>query len=83
MGLVDAARPGEGLRVLAVTNMWPHNGGFRGVFVQEQVQALRALGVHVDVEVVAQSRGRRDYLLAAPRISRRVRRGGYHPIPGR
>ncbi|MBX6750142.1 MAG: glycosyltransferase family 4 protein [Micromonosporaceae bacterium] len=73
----DGALPGRGLRVLAVTNMWPVGGSFRGVFVEEQVQALRKLGAHVDVEVVAQARGRRDYLLAAPRIRRRVREGNY------
>jgi len=73
----DDALPGRGLRVLAVTNMWPVGGSFRGVFVEEQVNALRKLGAHVDVEVVAQARGRRDYLLAAPRIRRRVREGNY------
>jgi glycosyltransferase involved in cell wall biosynthesis len=60
-------------RVLVVTNLWPENGGYRGIFVREQVEALRGLGYPVDVEVVAQSRGRRDYVLAAPRIRRRVR----------
>ncbi|GAA0898021.1 hypothetical protein GCM10009557_73090 [Virgisporangium ochraceum] len=65
------------LRVLHVTNMWPVEDSFRGIFVREQVDALRAAGVHVDVEVVAQARGRRDYLLAAPRIRRRVRDGRY------
>jgi teichuronic acid biosynthesis glycosyltransferase TuaC len=69
--------PGKGLRILAVTNMWPEGDSFRGIFVREQVDALRALGAHVDVEVVAQARGRRDYLLAAPRIRRRVREGGH------
>jgi teichuronic acid biosynthesis glycosyltransferase TuaC len=69
--------PGQGLRVLAVTNMWPEGDSFRGIFVREQVDALRALGVDVDVEVVAQSRGRRDYLLAAGRIRRRVKTGRY------
>jgi glycosyltransferase involved in cell wall biosynthesis len=57
--------------------MWPEGTSFRGIFVREQVDALRALGVHVDVEVVAQARGRKDYLLAAPRIRRRVRDGKY------
>jgi glycosyltransferase involved in cell wall biosynthesis len=70
-------QPGRGLRVLAVTNMWPEGDSFRGIFVKEQVEALRHLGVHVDVEVVAQARGRRDYLLAVPRIRRRVREGNY------
>lgn len=69
--------PGKGLRVLCVTNMWPEGDSFRGIFVKEQVEALRHLGVDVDVEVVAQSRGRKDYLLAAPRIRRRVRTGHY------
>jgi len=70
-------QPGRGLRVLAVTNMWPEGDSFRGIFVKEQVEALRHLGVQVDVEVVAQARGRRDYLLAVPRIRRRVREGNY------
>lgn len=65
------------MRVLAVTNLWPEVGSFRGVFVREQVESLRALGHHVDVEVVAQSRGKLDYLLAAPRVARRTRSGGY------
>ncbi len=73
-------QPGRGLRILAVTNMWPEGDSFRGVFVKEQVEALRRLGAEVDVEVVAQSRGRRDYLLAAPRIRRRVRTGDYDVV---
>jgi glycosyltransferase involved in cell wall biosynthesis len=74
------ADPPNGLKVLAVTNIWPENGGFRGVFVKEQVEALRGLGHEVDVEVVNQSRGKADYLLAAPRIRRRVRLGGYDVV---
>ncbi len=74
--MTDVA-PGKGLRILCVTNMWPEGDSFRGIFVKEQVEALRDLGAHVDVEVVAQRRGRRDYLLAAPRIRRRVRKGNY------
>jgi glycosyltransferase involved in cell wall biosynthesis len=73
----SAELPGTGLRILHVTNMWPVGTSFRGIFVREQVDALRAAGADVDVEVVAQARGRRDYLLAAPRIRRLVRRGGY------
>ncbi|HZN20398.1 MAG TPA: glycosyltransferase family 4 protein [Micromonosporaceae bacterium] len=65
------------LRVLAVTNLWPERGSFRGVFVKEQVEAVRDLGHQVEVEVVAQSRGTADYLLAAPRVCHRVRTGGY------
>ena len=79
-GESGADLPGRGLRILAVTNMWPEDGSFRGIFVREQVDALRAHGAQVDVEVVAQARGRRDYLLAAPRIRRRVQAGGYDLI---
>jgi teichuronic acid biosynthesis glycosyltransferase TuaC len=64
-------------RILVVTNLWPENGSFRGIFVQEQVQALRRLGYTVDVEVIAQSRGRGDYLRAVPRVRALVRTGGY------
>ncbi|HET8684377.1 MAG TPA: glycosyltransferase family 4 protein [Micromonosporaceae bacterium] len=65
------------LRVLAVTNLWPEHGSFRGVFVKEQVESVRDLGHQVEVEVVAQGRGKTDYLLAAPRVCHRVRTGGY------
>jgi teichuronic acid biosynthesis glycosyltransferase TuaC len=68
---------GTGLRVLAVTNIWPEGDNYRGVFVQEQVEALERLGVRVDIEVVAQSRGVKDYLLAAARVRRRAKRGDY------
>jgi teichuronic acid biosynthesis glycosyltransferase TuaC len=68
---------GGGLRVLAVTNLWPEGDSHRGVFVAEQVRALRRLGVRVDIEVIAQSRGVKDYLLAARRVRRRARAGRY------
>jgi glycosyltransferase involved in cell wall biosynthesis len=45
--------------------------------VAEQVEALQRLGVRVDIEVVAQSRGIKDYLLAARRVRRRARDGRY------
>ena len=65
------------MRVLMVTNLWPVGDSFRGIFVREQVDALRSLGLQVDVEVVAQQRGKADYLLAARRVRRRARSGGY------
>lgn len=65
------------LCVLAVTNVWPVGDSFRGIFVKEQVEAMRRLGVHVDVEIVAQERGKADYLLAAQRIRKLVRQGDY------
>lgn len=68
------------LRILTITNLWPVDGSFRGIFVREHVEILRRLGHHVDVEVVAQRRGRADYLLAGPRIWRRVRSGNYDVV---
>lgn len=70
----------ERIRVLAVTNLWPVGESYRGIFVKEQVEALRRVGVDVDVEVVAQERGKADYLLAAARVRRRARSGAYHLI---
>ncbi|GAB7038851.1 MULTISPECIES: glycosyltransferase family 4 protein [Catenuloplanes] len=72
-----SADPPPSLRILAVTNLWPSPGGFRGVFVRDQVESLRAAGHHVDVEVVAQQRGKSDYLTAAPRVRARAAAGGY------
>jgi len=70
----------DNLRVLAVTNIWPVGDSFRGIFVKEQVEALRRLSHHVDVELVAQERGKADYLLAAQRVRRRVRAGRYDVV---
>jgi glycosyltransferase involved in cell wall biosynthesis len=68
------------LRVLTVTNLWPEGDSFRGIFVKEQVEALRRLGVHVDVEIVAQERGKADYFLAAQRIRRLMRANHYDVV---
>lgn len=68
------------LRVLWVTNMFPDPGtaGFRGIFVGQQAEALRALdAADVDVVLVAQGRGSADYLLANPRVRRRWKSGGF------
>ncbi|MFI5844227.1 glycosyltransferase family 4 protein [Catenuloplanes sp. NPDC051500] len=75
-----SADPPPSLRILAVTNLWPSPGGFRGVFVKDQVDSLRAAGHHVDVEVVAQSRGKSDYLTAATRVRARAAAGGYDVV---
>jgi len=65
------------LRILTVTNRWPKDRHHGGIFVKRLVDALRGFGHHVDVEVVADSRGRRDYALAAPRVRRRALAGRY------
>lgn len=64
-------------KVLAVTNIWPVGDSYRGIFVKEQIEALRRLGVHTDVEIVAQGRNKADYLLGALRVRDRVRQGHY------
>ncbi len=66
------------MKVLHVTNIWPVGDSFRGIFVKEQVEALRRIGVACDVEVVAQHHGKADYFLAAQRVRRKS--GGYDLI---
>lgn len=73
-------RPSKQVRILAVTNQFPEEGSYRGIYVQQLVDMLRQLGHHVDVEVVAQSRGKLDYLFAAPRVRRRAREGRYDVV---
>lgn len=60
------------MRLLVVTNMWPAGDRYGGIFVKEQVQALRAENVVVAVEVVRQGRSRLDYVLGAMRVRRRA-----------
>lgn len=72
--------PDDPLRILLVTNMWPAGAGFQGIFVAEQAAALRRLGHHVDVELVARGRGKQDYLAAGARIRRLARRGRYDVV---
>lgn len=51
-----------------------------GIFVEQLVEATRRLGHHVDVEVVAQSRGRLDHLLGIPRVRARASAGRYDVV---
>jgi teichuronic acid biosynthesis glycosyltransferase TuaC len=66
---------GEGVRrVLFVTNMYP--GATRpafGIIVERLEQAIRGLGIEVEVECVSCGRGSPDYLLARRRVAQRVR----------
>jgi teichuronic acid biosynthesis glycosyltransferase TuaC len=52
--------------------MWPTAESHDGNFVRDQVESVRALGVEVDVEVIRRGRGSKDYLLAIPRVRRRI-----------
>jgi teichuronic acid biosynthesis glycosyltransferase TuaC len=69
------------MRVLVVTNMYPtpEMPAF-GTFVQAQVEALRALGVEIDVFFFNGRASRWNYLLAFPRFWRTLRRGRYDLI---
>lgn len=67
-------------RVLVVTNMWPgERSRYYGLFVAEEVESVRAVvpSWSIDVSVIAGKRGRGDYITAAPRLRRLIRRGGY------
>jgi len=75
-----AAQAGDGLRVLTVTNRWPSPTHHGGIFVKHLVEALRRQGHTVDVELVAQGRGKLDYALAAPRVRAAVRAAGYDVV---
>jgi glycosyltransferase involved in cell wall biosynthesis len=62
------------VRVLVVTNITPDPGNpSRGVFVRDQVAALRRAGV--EVELLSFPRGKRNYPRAVPQIRRRLREG--------
>jgi glycosyltransferase involved in cell wall biosynthesis len=70
----DPQQPGSGIKVLAITNMWPDGASYRGVFVRDSVDAVRRQrGLAVDVMVVAERGRGRDYASAAWQVRRRVR----------
>jgi teichuronic acid biosynthesis glycosyltransferase TuaC len=66
------------VRVLVVTNMWPTpvDPAF-GVFVRDQVEALRARGVAVDVRFIDGRASTLAYARAIPAVRRAVLAGGY------
>jgi glycosyltransferase involved in cell wall biosynthesis len=69
------------MRVLVVTNMYPSAAwpSF-GTFVHDQVQALRALGVEVDVLAFNGRESKWHYLWAFPRYWRALLRGRYDVV---
>ena len=66
------------MRVLVVTNMWPHPAepSF-GTFVAQQVEALRQRGVEIDVLFVNGKVSRWNYLWGIPRVWRALLRRRY------
>ncbi len=61
-------------RVLVVTNLYPHpDRPFRGIFVRNQVESVRALGVDVDVFEIRGDESRANYVRSVPRLFRMLR----------
>ena len=57
------------MRILVLTNMLPSSARpSRGVFVQEQIEDLRRLGLEVSVLVIDGSASRVNYLRSIPRV---------------
>ena len=69
------------MKVLMITNMYPHPmRRWLGIYVKREVEALRGLGVEVDVMSVEGWRRRSEYLRAYPRLRRSLRENRYHLI---
>jgi glycosyltransferase involved in cell wall biosynthesis len=68
-------------RVLAVTNMWPHEADpSYGSFVREQMESLRPLGVEYDVLFINGRLSRWNYVRAILELRRRLRANPYDLI---
>lgn len=66
------------MRVLVATNMYPTpQRPASGVFVRDQVESLRRLGIEVDVLFMDGRRSKLNYLTAFPRFWGQLRRGRY------
>ena len=75
------AKHAEGPKVLVVTNMYPHaTKPSMGVFVKEQVDSLRALGLEVDVLFVNGPASRANYLRGVLSFWHRLMRYRYDLI---
>ncbi|MGE5926906.1 MAG: glycosyltransferase [Gemmatimonadota bacterium] len=61
------------MKALVVTNLYPTAARPTfGIFVARQVDALRRIGIEVEVEVIAADRGRADYLRGRKRVAQRI-----------
>lgn len=63
------------MKVLLITNMYPgltHSTAHTGVFIQEQVDALRELGVNFEIMAIDRSKGRLAYLKSIFTVNRRL-----------
>lgn len=69
------------MKVLVVTNMYPRpEAPSHGVFVGDQVESLRRLGVDVDVLFMNGRANKLNYLAAYPRLWRQLRTKKYDVI---
>jgi teichuronic acid biosynthesis glycosyltransferase TuaC len=70
MKLVEFVQRDSGAEVLIVTNMWPEpHRPVYGIFVQRQVESLRAAGLSCDVLYIRGWATQRAYLSAAMRLA--------------
>jgi len=75
---VPAGRPGEGLKVLTITNLYPTSESpAYGSFIASQIESLRAQGVATDVFFIDGRLSKWEYLRAFPRVRTRLRAGRY------
>lgn len=66
------------MKVLFLTNMYPTpDYPFFGIFVKEQVESLRKVGIDVDIFFINGRKNRFNYLLAVPRLVRKLRSDHY------
>lgn len=77
----DLHTPMTSYRVLAVTNMWPHEADpSYGIFVKEQMDSLRPLGVEYDVVFVNGRESRWNYLRGIGQVRCQLREKQYDLI---
>jgi glycosyltransferase involved in cell wall biosynthesis len=71
----------EKLKILVVTNMYPcRERPYYGVFVRDQVESLRRLGVDVDVFFINGISDKKNYLKAPFRLYKLLKSQSYHVI---
>jgi teichuronic acid biosynthesis glycosyltransferase TuaC len=69
------------MKVLVVTNMYPTaKSPFYGIFVREQVEALKAAGIDPDVYFINGRENRLNYLKSILALTKRLRRRRYDLI---
>lgn len=69
------------MKILVVTNMYPTSEfPFYGIFVQEHVESLRKLRLHVDVFFTNPKRTRAAYLMQLPALARQIHTEKYDII---